>query len=38
MPHCGIELYERFLRANWSGERLGRIVLVANDLQAYAER
>ncbi|KAG8689725.1 hypothetical protein FRC09_012282 [Ceratobasidium sp. 395] len=37
MPHCGVELYERFLRANWSGQTLARILLVANDLGAYAE-
>ncbi|KAG9103688.1 hypothetical protein FRC06_008939 [Ceratobasidium sp. 370] len=37
MPHCGIELYERFLRANWSGGALARILLVANDLQTYVE-
>ncbi|KAB5596445.1 SRR1-like protein [Ceratobasidium theobromae] len=38
MPHCGIELYERFLRANWTGEQMRRIILVANDLFEYAER
>ncbi|CAE6520801.1 unnamed protein product [Rhizoctonia solani] len=38
MPHCGIGLYERFLRANWSGEGMGRIILVANDMAAYVER
>ncbi|KAG8747627.1 hypothetical protein FRC10_000170 [Ceratobasidium sp. 414] len=37
MPHCGVELYERFLRANWSGGALARILLVANDLQTYVE-
>ena len=38
MPHCGIGLYERFLRANWSGGGMGRIILVANDMAAYVER
>ncbi|KAF8758648.1 SRR1 [Rhizoctonia solani] len=38
MPHCGIGLYERFLRANWSGEGMNRIILVANDMAAYTER
>ncbi|KAG9096366.1 hypothetical protein FS749_008642 [Ceratobasidium sp. UAMH 11750] len=37
MPHCAIELYERFLRANWAGGTLARILLVANDLQTYVE-
>ncbi|KAG9127654.1 hypothetical protein FRC07_011240 [Ceratobasidium sp. 392] len=37
MPHCGVELYERFLRANWSGSTLARVLLVANDLGSYAE-
>ncbi|GAB1517647.1 hypothetical protein RhiTH_000696 [Rhizoctonia solani] len=37
MPHCGIGLYERFLRANWSGEGMNRIILVANDMAAYTE-
>ncbi|CEL51908.1 SRR1-like protein OS=Mus musculus GN=Srrd PE=2 SV=4 [Rhizoctonia solani AG-1 IB] len=38
MPHCGIGLYERFLRANWSDEGMNRIILVANDMAAYVER
>ncbi|CAE6475840.1 unnamed protein product [Rhizoctonia solani] len=38
MPHCGLGLYERFLRANWSGGGMGRIILVANDMAAYVER
>ncbi|KAJ1309875.1 hypothetical protein OPQ81_006638 [Rhizoctonia solani] len=37
MPHCGIGLYERFFRANWSGEGMGRIILVANDMTTYIE-
>ena len=37
VPHCGVELYERFLRANWSAEAMGRIILVANNLAAYVE-
>ncbi|KAH7340772.1 hypothetical protein B0J17DRAFT_333109 [Rhizoctonia solani] len=37
MPHCGLGLYERFLRANWSGGGMGRIILVANDMAAYVE-
>ncbi|CUA75007.1 hypothetical protein RSOLAG22IIIB_01642 [Rhizoctonia solani] len=37
MPHCGIGLYERFLRANWSGGGMGRIILVANAMAAYVE-
>lgn len=38
MPHCGVKLYERFLRANWTEEGMDRIILVGNDLRAYVER
>ena len=38
MPHCGVKLYERFLRANWTDEGRGRMILVGNDLRAYVER
>lgn len=38
MPHCDIELYDHFLRANWSEEGMGRVILVGNDLAAYVER
>ncbi|QRW00720.1 SRR1-like protein [Ceratobasidium sp. AG-Ba] len=37
MPHCDVELYERFFRANWSGDALARVLLVANDLQLYID-
>jgi len=38
MPHCEISLYERFLRANWTTERLLRLLLIGNDLPIYIEK
>ncbi|KLO07981.1 hypothetical protein SCHPADRAFT_835884, partial [Schizopora paradoxa] len=38
MPHCEIRLYERFIRANWTTERLLRLLLIGNDLPMYIER
>lgn len=37
MPHCDMALYESFLRANWTRERLSLVVLVANNLVDYVE-
>jgi len=35
MPHCEVDLYEDFLRANWTLERISNILLVANQLDDY---
>ncbi|PWN47534.1 hypothetical protein IE53DRAFT_371378 [Violaceomyces palustris] len=35
MPHCGLGLYERVLRSNWSTERLAHLLLCCNELENY---
>jgi hypothetical protein len=35
MPHCAKTLYERFLRANWSANRLAMTLLCCNELERY---
>jgi len=37
MPHCDLELYENILRANWTKERLRRLLLIGNHLGRYTE-
>ena len=38
MPHCDMELYEALLKANWSKEGLGNLVLIGNNLADYLDR
>lgn len=38
MPHCEIELYESFLKANWEKRKLEKMILVGNSLESYALR
>ncbi|KAJ8699780.1 hypothetical protein PTI98_002868 [Pleurotus ostreatus] len=38
MPHCDLSLYENILRANWTPQRLARLVLVANNLSDYIQK
>jgi hypothetical protein len=38
MPHCELDLYELFWRANWSDNALRWILLVGNDLKEYATK
>ncbi|KAG1756461.1 SRR1-domain-containing protein [Suillus paluster] len=37
MPHCDLKLYENIIGANWSRERLARIIFVANRFQDYTD-
>ncbi|KAK7064565.1 translation machinery-associated protein 20 [Favolaschia claudopus] len=37
MPHCDLDLYENLLSANWSPEKLERMVLISNRLSDYVE-
>ncbi|KAL9714755.1 hypothetical protein Ac2012v2_001413 [Leucoagaricus gongylophorus] len=37
MPHCDMELYNNFFKANWSQDRLLTLILLANHLQTYLE-
>lgn len=37
MPHCDMELYENFLKVNWSQERLSKALLVGNRLGEYVD-
>ncbi|KIJ44146.1 hypothetical protein M422DRAFT_47621 [Sphaerobolus stellatus SS14] len=36
MPHCGTQLYENLFRANWTPNRLQRLLLFGNVLEEYA--
>ena len=38
MPHCDLQLYENFLRANWSPEQLPQLILIANRFSEYLDR
>lgn len=38
MPHCPRTLYHNVLASNWSPEQLGRVVLIANELDGYVTR
>jgi len=37
MPHCDMELYENFLKVNWTQERLFKALLVGNRLGEYVD-
>jgi len=37
LPHCDLQLYESFFRANWTLEQLSNLVLVANKLTEYSD-
>jgi len=38
MPHCPKGLYQNLLWANWSVERLNRIVIIGNSFEGYADQ
>jgi hypothetical protein len=38
MPHCDLGLYENIIGANWSEERLARIVFIANRFSDYTDK
>jgi hypothetical protein len=38
MPHCDLKLYENIIGANWSEERLARVVFVANRFSDYTDK
>lgn len=38
MPHCPRGLYQNVLASNWSKEQLGRVVLLANEMEGYMTR
>jgi len=37
MPHCDLSLFETFLRGNWCRERVGKMIIVGNNLSDYAD-
>jgi hypothetical protein len=37
MPHCGKELYDNLLWANWDKDSLANVVIVGNSFAHYAE-
>ena len=38
MPHCPRALYQNVLASNWTEGRLGRVILLANELDGYLTR
>ena len=38
MPHCGKLLYDNVLRANWSCNRLSKVIIIGNKFNHYRER
>ena len=38
MPHCGKAMYNNLLWANWSVDRLGKMVIIGNSFNSYHEK